>query len=151
MIPTDTVFNRMMELLGADTLTVGTVATPTAAIVILVKANFSPGPGLRLADLVEADFPGYAQKTCASAPQNQSNDGSNGDSLLTIPPLAGGFLWETSAAPSPNQSIYGYAVIGHGPEIIGAAKLNPVVVLSGAHQIVEIPYPSFRQVAGSVV
>lgn len=151
MVPTDTVFARMLALLGADTLTVGTTATPTACTVALVKATFSPGPTLRLADIVEADFDGYAAKTVASAPQPQSNDPSNGDSILLIPPLAGGFNWETTGLTNLPQVIYGYVVIGHGPEIVGSALISPPINLTGVNQGISIPSPTFRQVNGTVV
>lgn len=152
MVPTNTVFNRMLQLLGADTLTVGTVATPTNCTVMLIKQAFVPSAQLRLADLVEADFPGYVgPKTALSSPFDSGVDPSNGNTILAIPPNVGGYIWETTSPPSPAQTIYGYAVVGHGPEIVGSALINPPVVLNGTGQRIEIPSPQFKQIAGSIV
>jgi len=150
MVPTNTVFERMLSLLGADTATVGTVDAPTNCQVMLIKSTFVPGPTTRLADLDEADFDGYAQVACAGAPKPQSNDPSNGDSILTLTPSTGGFTWETTGLTNLPQTIFGYAVIGHGPEIVGSALITPTVTLNGINQSITVATPTFHQPQGTI-
>jgi hypothetical protein len=151
MVPTSLLFQRMLVLLGADTFTLGTTSGPTTCKLHLAKAAFTPSQDLTLADFVEADFDGYAEKSAVAGPMPQSADPTNADSLVDIPPGAAGYLWETSGVTNLPQTIFGYYLEGHGPLLMGCQLLPEPITLTGINQSIFVPRVGFRQLAGSVV
>jgi hypothetical protein len=149
MIPTLSIFERGMTLLGADTATLAPAAL--ALKVILVKAAFTPGPGLAIGDLTEADFTGYAAIAAALAALPESLDPATGDSLLTVGPPAGGFRWETTGTTTLN-TIYGYALVDNGKATLYAADtFSTPIVLTATNQSIVLDPIGLRLLAGSII
>lgn len=143
MTPSLVAFKKMVDLLGADTITfAGTLS------VGLIKTPFSPSLNMSFVAGDEANFTGYAFKTLTAATRPTANDPATGDRLLTITPPVGGFVWETTGTTNLPQTIYGYYVgadtIGIGGTLLGAALLDAPVVLTATDQQVQIPDPQLR-------
>ena len=103
--PTRSLFERIMTLLGADSVTMA-----GALVVRLIKEPFSESLDQTFTADDEADFDGYAGIDVAAATRPTANDPATGDRLLTVTPPAGGFRWETTGATNLPQTIYGYVV-----------------------------------------
>lgn len=145
MIPTQAVFERMMELLGADTATLNTTGSPTDAKVGLFINDFAPNAAMVLADLTEATFDGYVQIPADGHPHPQSLDPSNGNSRVTLLPSAGGWHWETTGLTDLPQTVFGYFVIGHGVLLNLAKRFETPIVLTGANQSIDIQRIGMQQ------
>jgi len=152
MIVSQFVYERALVVLGADTLTF-TKTAPDNLHVILLKAPFTPGPNLVIGDVTEADFPGYLAIDIASGAPPQSLDPTSGNSELTFLPVSGSqFTWETTSAPSPAQTIYGFALVNADKSTLWASQVLPAnVVLNATNQRVSIPLPTITQLAGTMI
>jgi len=149
MTPTLSIFERGMVLLGSDTTTLAPAAN--ALKVLLLKANFTPDPGLVIGDLVEADFDGYAAILAALAALPESLDPATGDSLLTVGPPAGGFRWETTGLTNLPETIFGFALTNNGKTTLyGCELLTPPIILNGINQSIALDPIGFRLLAGSI-
>lgn len=150
MIPTFTMFQRLFVLLGSDSATLNKTSI-LALKMILFQNEVTVDMNTDIDSLVEADFPGYAAITAKESGMPQSVDPATADSLLDFPPQAGSYLWETTGAVSPEQTIYGYALVNAAKdELFFAANLAAPVTLNAINQSVSIPRAFSRMVAGSV-
>jgi len=150
--PVQTVFERMMVLLGADTTTFAKTAG-TENKLMLISQPFTPGQGLTIGALTEATFAGYAARSIAADAQPQSLDPATGDSLLTFAPLTDPYLWETTSGVGLPQTIYGYAIVDSTKATLYAAQLldQGPVLLTAVNQSITVALPQMRQLNGSVV
>lgn len=151
MRPTQTTLNRTSTLLGADTTTLAGIVS-----IHLVKNPFTPGPALALVLADEATFAGYASVEVDAATRATAYDPSTGDRLVTITPNTDPFIWETTGAVTPPQTIYGFAV-GSGTTalgtttLLGAELFDSPIVLNGIDQQITINNPQFRLLPSGIV
>lgn len=150
MIPSKQISERMMTLVGADTATLATAATPTEVQVHLSKTPFTPSPTIVFADLTPPDFDGYAHIAAGAPPWVETLDPASGAVKLLLPMPAGGLVWETTGTTNLPQTIYGYMVIGHSSVNCGAALFNPPIVLTGVNQSIIINQPALTLIPGAV-
>lgn len=143
MQATQAIIDAMAALLGADT---GTLAAGTPFVeVALVKAPFTPGPDLVLADLTLADFDGYAALHAASAATQVFKDPATGENIIQVREPAGGWHWATTGVTNLPQTIHGFALLDPtGATVYGAELLDAPVVLTASGQGVDIPEARFR-------
>jgi len=110
----------------------------------LFKTNVNPSPNMVIADLVEADFTGYA----ASSAIVWGTPGYLPDGTAAV--VGGGKTFTVGSTPSILNTIYGYYVTDSaGTVLLFARKFDAAVVLSAAGQFVIVlpSYPAY----GSVV
>jgi hypothetical protein len=133
------VAERAMTLLAADTTTIN-----DHALVQLVKAPFTPGPGLTMAGITLATFTGSAAKTLATTGWEESLDPSTGEVRLDANGPANGFRWETTDTVGLNQTIYGVAVMSSTSTTLLGSSLLPdgPITLTGANQSIIVNPPS---------
>lgn len=149
MTPSQLIFERFGVLLAADTTTLAPAADPPA--VMLVKDVFTPSLTLIPADLVEADFDGYAQIAAPVGAQQQTLDPNTGDSLVRMKPPAGGWFWETTGITNLPQTIYGFALINDAQTAIyGSELFDEPFVLTATNQQILIDNVIFRMLLNSV-
>jgi hypothetical protein len=136
MQPTTLIWKAQADLLVADTNTLGAVV---ALGVHLAKANFAPSLNLVIADLVQADFDGYATKAAGAAPYDAYYDAVSGFYTVRIKEPAGGWNWITTGLTNLPQTIYGaYLANGAGTDLYGSMLFAEPVVLTDIDQGVGI-------------
>lgn len=137
MTPTRTLRNTAMTLLAANA---GTLAPAVDGNLLkLAQNDFAPAESTVLADIDEADFPGYAAIECTPGTQPEGFEPATDASRINISPPVGGFIWETNAAVDPAQTIYGfYLTSNDGLTLLATARFDTPVVLTVANQIVEV-------------
>jgi len=127
MLPTRDVRTQLGELLAADTTT---LAPAAANKIALISAPFSPNEDLEFADLTLATFTGSTPKAGAAGTQQVGIDPATGEQVITNLAPAGGWRWECTAAPTPPQSIYGFALVDNAVAVLLAteALATPVTI-----------------------
>lgn len=88
----------------------------------LIKSPFVASRTTVLADLVPADFPGYAARDTAAAAL-LLHDPLTNEWWLVLSDPEGGWVWAREAGAGDPQTIYGVRVTG-----IGCALIPPVVI-----------------------
>lgn len=130
MLPMKDLRLALGNLLAADVPTLAPVAANKVALVI---APFTPGEDTILSDLTLATFTGSAPKAGAAGAQQAGVDPVTQDQVITILTPVGGWRWECTVAPTPAQTIYGYALVDNA-----AAVLLAVEVLAAATTITNV-------------
>ncbi len=126
-------------------------STTSKVNVHLAKNSFTPGPGLTLASLTEADFPNYDALSPNDAKPVVTVDPNNQDALLRLLDPTGGWAWTCDDTISPNQTIYGYYVTNAADSVlVGAETFDEPVVISGPAQAVVIGSIICRLPNGSI-
>jgi len=150
MLGTTILQNQAAALLGADTTTLAE-ATPFVAV-SLIKEPFTPSRTLTWADVVEADFDGYAELHAASAATQVFTDPATSDNVMQARDPAGGWHWVTTGLTNLPQTIYGYVLTDSAQTDVYASALFDVpVVLNAVGQAVDVGQVNVRIPVGSLV
>lgn len=138
MVPSTAIYNKVLDLLAADTDTLAQAAD--ALKVKLVVSNFTPSKTLDIDSVTLATFTGSTPKTVALDEQQVGYDPVSQRRFIQLIPPVGGWYWEASADIDPPQRVYGYIVTNNaGDELIGSDLLEESVLISAAEDSVEIP------------
>jgi len=135
----------------ADTVPTALIATGLGGVtdgrVGLVKQSFTPSEDLVFADLIPADFNG-ASPGGHSTP-TWGVDPLTNERVVNIPPLAGGFHWETVDTSELPQTIYGFMLYdSDATALLGCALLDTPIVLNAANQAIDLDKVQFRLPSG---
>lgn len=138
MIPSQALFDAMVNLLAADT---ATLANTTANKVSLVVSNFVPARGLDLGTLTLASFNGSTALAAGTGTQQVFTDPISALKCIQIKEPAGGWNWICGATPSPAQTVYGWVLTnGAIDELLGAGLLATPIPISLIGQGLSIDY-----------
>ncbi len=138
MLATNYVFNSMMNDLAA--IAAFTPAGGSENYLILFKNNFTPDALTVAADLVEADFTGYAAKLVDATDIFYYVDALTSERRLSFQPLAAPFIFELTTDLVASQTIYGFALVNHAKDTLYAAQLfDTPIVLNTAVVSIEVP------------
>lgn len=129
MYPVASLAEQAMKLLAADTTT---LANATANKIALIKAPFTPGPGLVFASLTLADFDGSTPLVVTSGVQPEGTDPITGDFIIDLKPPVTGFRWEVTGTTNLPQTIYGFALVNDAVDEVLASALLPAPIALGA-------------------
>ena len=130
MIATNALVQAMLDLLAADTATLGSV---TAMKLHLAKNSFVPGPGLVLASLTPAAFTGSTAKSAGTGTQNVYFDPLTSALLIEILEPVGGWTWICTVDPAtPGETIFGVYLTDNAGAVLYGAQLLPTPVLISA-------------------
>lgn len=146
MTPSAVMEDSVATLIGADTTKLAE-ATPFVQV-ILLKAAFTESRNLVLADLVEADFDGYAGLHADSAATQVFNDPGTATKEIQLREPAGGWHWVTSGVTHLNQTIYGYAVTNAAKTVLLGTHAENLGTLSAIGQGIDIPQVRFKLPTG---
>lgn len=150
MFPNLTIYQKLMQLLVADTSTLAPAANPPK--LKLAKADFTPTLSMVPGDFTEADFDGYSAVASPVNAQLQSLDPLTGDSVGEMKQPAGGYRYETTGTTGLPMTIYGYYLENDGgTEVYGAEKFAEPIILVATNQSIGPLTPTFRQLSGSIV
>lgn len=142
MIPAQTILTQIANLLATDPTTLAPAAGGVA--VKLATNAFSPSPGLSLASLTEATFPGYLAKNAGVGPQQLFGDPISQNLIVQLLEPVGGWVWLSSGAPTPAETIYGYYVTNNGGTVLyGSALLPAPITITGGGQGVTVGFIRF--------
>ena len=108
MLPMIAVRLQIGELLAADTTT---LAPATANKIALIAAPFTPEENMVVGDITLATFTGSTAKAGASGAQGVGTNPLTGEQVITNLAPAGGWRWVCTGAPTPPETIYGYALL----------------------------------------
>jgi hypothetical protein len=130
MLPMKAVRLQLGELLAADATTLAPAVS--ANKIALVKAAFALTENLVASDLTLAAFTGSTPKAGATGAQQSGLDPVTFEQKITILAPAGGWRWECTVAPSPAETIYGFALLDSTlATLLGAAVFpTPIPVAS---------------------
>lgn len=108
-----------------------------AAVVQLIQGAFEATRNTDLTTLVEADFPGYAEKE-STGPVVLYREPITNQWWMVIPELLGGWLWSRTGGAGDPQTIYGVRI-----QDMGCFLIPPVLVAAEGDmvQIGEIHIP----------
>ena len=136
MLPMRPVRLALGELLAADVATLAPVAANKIALIVALLAV---SENVVFADLVLATFTGSTPKAGVAGAQQAGIDPLTGDQVITILAPAGGWRWECTVAPSPIQTVYGYALIDDaGAMLLGLQLLDVPVPISQVGNFVDL-------------
>lgn len=137
MIPSRTLAATLSTLLAADTTL---LANAVANKVGLITAPFTESLDRVMADLTIAASNGLDPVAGVAGAQLESVDPVTGELLVEIKTPAGGFRFETSSAPSPAITVYGFA-LGNGAmtTLIATYRLTTPIVLNAINQSITAP------------
>ncbi len=142
MIPTTVVLDRITALVASDTTQLGHATLPPK--VHLVKAPFTPGAGLQIANLTEANFTGATAKACVTGTQQTFVDPLTGQRIVQLREPADGWHWQAGDLLQLPQTIYGFFVTDNaGAVLYGSALLPQPVTLTGIGDGCDIPQVRF--------
>jgi hypothetical protein len=142
MTPTNEILQALVDLLAADTATLGSV---TAMKVHLVAANFTPDPELTIGDLTLATFTGSAAKLAGTGTQQVFSDPVTGYRTIQILEPAGGWTWECTATPGAPETIYGVALTDNaGTDLYSTMLFNSPITISLIGQAVVVANLQFQ-------
>jgi len=115
------------------------LAPATANKIALVVANFALTEDLVAGDLTLASFTGSTPKSGASGAQEVGINPLTGEQVLTILAPAGGYRWECTAAPTPSQTVYGFALLDSTlADLLGLALLDTPVNIANVGDFVDL-------------
>jgi len=128
--------NAAMELLATDT---ATLANASANKLCLAKNNFAPSESTTIADVMEADFDGYAAKSVTAGAQPEGYDPTTDASVIDLSPPAGGFRYVTTGVTSLPMTIYGFYLTDNAKAVLLCSQaLNPPIVLTRTGQVIDL-------------
>lgn len=113
------------DLLAAD---VSTLAPVAANKIALIAAPVTPGENLVFGDLTLATFTGSAPKAGAAGAQSVGIDPVTGQQVINIKPPVGGYIFACTAAPTPPETIYGFALVDDAVAVLLGVELLPVPI-----------------------
>lgn len=126
MLPMIAVRKQLGVLLAADSTTLAPAVS--ANEIALIAAPFTPSEDLVIASLTLATFTGSAPKVGVTGAQGVGNDPATQDQIVTNLAPAGGWRFVCTAAPTPPQQIYGYALTTTATGALLAVALLPIPV-----------------------
>jgi hypothetical protein len=137
MLPCLPLIDSIGTLVAADLTTFGDAAFLS---VFLIKAPFTPGPTLVLADVVPADGGGlHAIFSTVAGGNVVFNPQTNGQVVAVKVPL-GGWHFVTTILGGLPQTMYGYGLIATTSGLLLATALLPAPMLMNAvGQFVDLP------------
>ena len=137
MLPMKALRLGLGEALAADTATLAPAVTPNK--IALVIANFSLTENLAIGDLTYATFAGGSAKAGVAGDQQAGVKPLTGDQAITILAPAGGWRWECTAAPTPIQVVYGFALANDaGDELLAAALLDTPIAIGDVGDFLDL-------------
>lgn len=149
MTTTNFVYDELMNFLATASALFGSGAGNN---VHLAKAPFTPGVGLTPASFTEADFAGYAVKTSGGLAQQSFVDPVDGQRIVQLLEPAGGWHWETTAAPAPAQVIHGFYVTdATNTTLFGSQLFATPVTLDGINENVDISWIRFKLLNTAII
>lgn len=149
MTPHNTILDRIMALIAADTLTLAPAVL--AVRVHLAKAAFTPGPALVPASFTEADFTGYAGLLAGVGPQQNFVDPVTGGRVVQLLEPGGGWHWQTTGIALLPMTIFGLWVTDNSNLLVfGSQLLTPPVVLVGLADAVDVAQVRITLPAGVI-
>ena len=127
MTPTEFILQAMATLLADDT---ATLANASAMNLHIAKAPFTPGLGLDLAAMTEADFGGYASIPLGTGNQLVYTDVVSGLLTIEIKPGTGGLHFQATSITNLPQTVYGWYITDNGNTQLYGAQLfaNPITL-----------------------
>lgn len=137
---------RPMQVIGLELLhsaLQGAIANilnpsvPPGATLHLVKAPFVPTPTSDPITFTEADFTGYAHKTVTLFGTQHPDAAGNWFAYWETPVVE----FVPTAVLSPNQSIYGYYVLGSGGEFVCAEVFPAPIVMRDPTTVLQLLVP----------
>lgn len=142
MIPTQALLDKVASAIATDT---AALAAALFLHVYLVKAPFTPGPNLVVADVPKADFTGATAIVTTSAVMGMAIDPQTGEWIIQVPEVAGGWHWQTTDLVNLPQTIYGYALTNVGETVLwGTAIFDAPILLNGDDQGIDVDQVRFR-------
>jgi hypothetical protein len=130
---------------GASAATTFNPATGSEQLIVLFKNNPTITVDTVLADLVLADFGGYAAIECGAGAPGVYMDPATGQWEIRPVEPAGGFEWVVDADDNLPQSIYGFALLNNaGTTLVAAEKFDAPKVLTAQNQVVDVPQPKLK-------
>lgn len=137
MTPGQAILTQVANLLATDATTLAPAAGGVA--VKLASNSFSPSPGLSLASLTEATFPGYTAKNAGVGPQQLFGDPITQYLIVQLLEPAGGWTWLSTGAPPVAETIFGFYVTNNGGTVLyGSALLAAPITINGGGQGVSV-------------
>lgn len=136
MNPTTALLDALATMLATDPATLAHATNPCK--VHLAKNAFNSTPTTVLADLVEADFDGYAALAAGLGAQQMFVDPTSGQRVVQMQEPAGGWHWETTGTTALPQTIFGaYLTNTAGTVLYGTHRFPDGVTLNGNNEAVD--------------
>jgi hypothetical protein len=120
MLPMRAIRLALGELLAAD---VPTLAPAAANKIALITTPIAVSENVVFGDLHLATFTGSTPKSGINGAQQAGLNPLTGDQVITILAPAGGWRWEATVAPSPPQTVYGFALVDDGLAVLWGLQL----------------------------
>jgi hypothetical protein len=147
MFPTSVLEARVAELLSTDTDTLAPAAL--ALKVHLVTDEFSEGLDVDFADRTPATFTGSAAKTAGVGPQQSFFDPVLQQRVIQLLEPVGGWHWQCTVAPDPQQQVTGYVVTNNDDsETYGSKRFPAAVPITNVGDGLDIGNIQIRLAAG---
>ncbi len=143
MKPTNTLAGTLATLLAQDA---NFLAHATLAVkVVPIIAPFVEGVDRIIGDLTLGASGGLAPIAGATGNQLESVDPTTGALIVEVKVPAGGYRWETTAAPGAPINVYGYALTNNAvTTLLGTQALTTPIVLTAINQSFTAPPIVFR-------
>ncbi len=137
------------KLLAADSTTLAPAAD--ANLVRLLVGDVNETEAVAIGDLEFADFDGSAGLEVPVGALPEGLDPVSSDALISIPPPAGGFRWETTGITNLPQTVTGVALVNDDSTVLFAVKkLDTPITLTAINQVVALDALDIRQAANSM-
>lgn len=150
MLTTQEIRELALASLGAET----TYFNPGAGsepYILLFKNNITPAESLTFANLVEADFDGYAAIKLGAGAQLVSLNPVDLTAVMDLRIPAGGFRWVTTGVTNLPQTVYGYALVNHAKTILlASANLDAPITLDVAGLRIDLGAPTLNLAANAI-
>lgn len=142
MVPIKAVRLTLGDLLAADVPSLAPVAANKVALII---ADFTPAETLAFVDLTLATFTGSTPKAGVAGTQQVGIDPTTQEQVITNLAPVGGWRWECTAAPSPAQTIFGFALVDNAVAVLVATqKLLAPIVITNVGDFIDLAPIEFR-------
>jgi len=126
MIITRSTLTQIQTAMLSNAAIFGTAANVSR--IMLVKNTFVPNVNLTAADLTPADFVGSTPIEVPFGAQVSVIDNNSGRKGILMKEPVGGYNFVCTTAPTPAQTIYGWALTNIAGTVLYAADLLPVPV-----------------------
>lgn len=149
MIATDPLLNDWQTLLANATTIFADPANPPK--IALAKNAFNPTPGILVADLVPADFDGYAPIPSGTGVQQSFIDPLTGSRVVQLKEPAGGWHWVTTGVTLLPQSIYGWYVTNQaGTIVLASSRFSNPIPLTAIGQGIDLAQVRFEMLPNAL-
>lgn len=141
---------KAAQLLAADAATLAPAMD--ANHMVLIKNEFTSSEATAIGSLEFADFDGSTPVAVGTGTQPEGLDPNTSDAIINLKPPAGGFRWETTGVTNLPQTVYGFALTDNaGTTLLATERLQTPILLTAVNQVVNLPVPTIRQLAGTMV